>query len=157
MKIILFTLVLSTLFPTINKIEKVKIYGLHHQPLVAANLNGKKAYFLLDTGSDVTLLNLNDAKKYAFEVRNARHKKLELSGFSDEYSIDYLTAKNIKLLLGDHPVEIKYRVLDLSTVIESIDHSSNMKICGIIGSDMMKKYNFVIDYKAREVRFDAWQ
>ena len=153
MKFLLFLFCVIIPLRTSPDHQKIKIFGLKHQPIIVGKLNGKTAYFLLDTGSDITVLNLDDARKYEFIIAKNRYKKLTLSGLTDKYRGDYRTAYNIELFLGKQKVETKYWVFDLSIVIDSIFKNTNLRISGIVGSDVMKRYEFVIDYPEREVRF----
>jgi hypothetical protein len=130
----------------------IKIEHLQNKPIVMGQLNGRKAYFLLDTGSDLTLLHEGKADYYDFRIkRMANPHKISGAGGS----IGYIhRAGNIDLILGTLPVTTAYFTYDLSDIITSIYRKTFIRISGIIGSDVMIKYGFVIDYGQKEVHFD---
>lgn len=133
--------------------KSIKIIKLGHQPIVAGKLNGKKAYFLVDTGSDATFLNSKDAKKFKFKSKKMLNRKYKLAGFDSDFNGDLLVATDIEMNLGGELMRGSYKLFDISNIAQSISQSGGIRINGIIGSDLMKRYNFVIDYKAREITF----
>jgi hypothetical protein len=45
----------------------------------------------------------------------------------------------------------RYLAYDLSRVVRTTEQKINIKISGIIGSDLMKRYGFIIDYANKQV------
>lgn len=127
----------------------LKMNSLHLQPIVVGKINGVRARFLVDSGSDVTLLNAADSEKYTFRVRRIFEENYLLTGLKAEHAHELLVARRIVLNLGGEEMGGTYKVFDLT----HISRSFKMNINGIIGSDLMKKYNFIIDYEAGEIRF----
>ena len=130
---------------------------LDDQPIVMGELNGKRAYFLIDTGSDLTILNLKAARKYGFKIRSARAGKYKISGLDSEHRGRFLLASRAELILGGRSMRGSYKVFDLSHIVKSIMDDTGIRITGIIGSDLMKKRKFVIDYEAEEISFTPHQ
>jgi hypothetical protein len=130
--------------------EFIKIINLVRKPIVEGTLNGKVAYFLLDTGSDITILNSNDSDKYNFKVVLREYGRQKVASFGGIQS-DILNAYNINLQLGSQLIDTEVYSYDLTPVIESLRLKTKIKISGIIGSNIMKKYGFVIDYTNQEV------
>lgn len=133
--------------------NEVRMIGTMHQPIVRGELNGKKAFFLIDTGSSITLLNLKAAPKYDFGLARMNLEGYRLSGLNSEHKSGVLAATNAKLFLGGKRMQGAFRVIDLSYIIQSIAESTGIRIAGIIGSDLMRRHNFVIDYREREINF----
>lgn len=129
----------------------LKIVNLKSKPIVSGYINGKKAYFLLDTGSDLTIVNSADAKKYGFKlISSDRDKLVEGLGSS---STGIKRAANIHLKMNESRINTKFFAFDLTNIIRSLRLRTHIKIVGIIGSDVMKKYNFNIDYGKKLVHF----
>ena len=63
-------------------------------------------------------------------------------------------AGGIELKLGSLLVTTSFFSYDLSGIIASIYNKIHIKISGIIGSDVMGKYGFVINYRNQEVHYD---
>lgn len=130
--------------------EYIKIFNLHRKPIVEATLNGQKAYFLLDTGSDITMLNKDEKNKYGFKLRireNENHAAVGIGGKTTELTSVY----QVHLKLGSTRIVTSYLAYDMSDIIQAIDQNSGVKISGIIGSDAMKRYGIIIDYKNKVV------
>lgn len=126
------------------QIQPVKIKNLSSKPIVQAELNGKKAYFLLDTGSDLTVMHEEQADFYNFNIKEMVIP-LKVAGV-DGSTGGMNRASNIELKLGELSILTPYFSYDLSNVIKYIQSKTFLKISGIIGSDVMVKYGFVIDY-----------
>lgn len=133
--------------------NEIRMIGTAHQPIVKGELNGKKAYFLIDTGSSITLLNLKAAPKYDFGLARMDIEGYRLSGLNSEHKSGILAATNAKLFLGGKRMQGAFRVIDLSYIIQSIAESTGIRVAGIIGSDLMRRHNFIIDYREREINF----
>lgn len=131
----------------------IKIEYLRSKPIVAGEINGRKAYFLLDTGSDMTVLHERKASYYNFKVKKMMNPQ-KIMGISGRHE-NVNRAGNINLALGELPIISPYFTYDLSGIISSIYRKNSVKISGIIGSDVMIKYGFVIDYNQKLVHYDA--
>ncbi|WPP53275.1 aspartyl protease family protein [Catalinimonas niigatensis] len=148
MKLILsFLLILGLLCNSLrvmSQIQPVKIKNLRGKPIVQVELNGKKAYFLLDTGSDLTVMHEDIADFYNFNIKEMVIP-LKVAGV-DGSTGGMNRASNIELKLGELSILTPYFSYDLSSVIKYIQSKTFLTISGIIGSDVMVKYGFVIDY-----------
>ncbi len=130
--------------------EYLKIVDLTYKPIIEVTLNGKSAYFLVDTGSDITILHARDSKKYGFDtVKNNSHNH-SVVGLSGRITTLYST-RNVKLKVGSSRVMNRYLALDISSLVQMIHKRSSIRISGIIGSDLMKRYGFVIDYANKQI------
>ncbi|WKN33520.1 aspartyl protease family protein [Porifericola rhodea] len=138
----IFALLFS--FTLYAQVSPIKIKQQSEKPIIEARLNGKRAYFLLDTGSGVTVLDKTQAKHYNFGIKQLinPHKVSGVHGTAGVMNRAY----NVQLELGELYIEAPYFTHDLRRVIKSIRDKSLVKISGIIGSDVMNKYGFVIDY-----------
>lgn len=130
--------------------EYIKIFNLHKKPIIETTLNGKKAYFLLDTGSDITMLNKHDGKKYGFKLllrENESHAAIGIGGKTADISSVY----KVQLELGSTRINTRYLAYDMSDIVRAIAQDTGVEISGIIGSDAMKRYGIIIDYKNKVV------
>lgn len=125
--------------------EYLDIVDLTFKPIIEVTLNGQKAYFMIDTGSDVTILNSRDTRKYGFGIVRRAFSKHTLVGMGGSVSTIYSTY-DVELQVGSSEVFNRYLAHDLSQVVKRLEEKINIKISGIIGSDLMKRYGFVIDY-----------
>jgi hypothetical protein len=132
--------------------EPIKIQHLENKPIVVGEINGRKAYFLLDTGSDLTLLHENKATYYDFKIKKMVKPQC-ITGANGRIG-EINRAGDVELFLGTLPITTAYFTYDLSGIIQSIYHKTFIRISGIIGSDVMIRYGFVIDYGKEEVHYD---
>lgn len=150
MKIILISWFLFTVPFSDYEYEYIKIFNLYRKPIVEVMLNGQKAYFLLDTGSDITMLNKDEKNKYGFKLyirENENHAAVGIGGKTAGLTSIY----QVHLKLGSTRIVTNYLAYDLSAIVRAIDQSTGVKISGIIGSDAMKRYGIIIDYKKRVI------
>lgn len=126
--------------------DQLSILGKATKPIVQGTLNGKEAYFLLDTGSDITILNADDKEDYRFKTYTkpqANHRVASLGSTTRGLRNTF----NVKIMLGNQKINQHVFAYDLSNIVKSIAAKFRVDIVGIIGSDVMRKYNFKIDYQ----------
>ena len=111
--------------------------------IVSGELNGKKTYFLIDTGAGITTLDLNQCKYFGFTYSLS---DVEVGGFSNSIS-------NIKEARGVQSISINGTKIPESTVyaenmsnlVQYIERCSYKRISGIIGLPVIKSQGMVID------------
>lgn len=114
------------------------------KPIVAMELNGKRIWVLLDTGSDINVLDSRTTRKYQFKAIKLYKKEVQVNGFGS-ISHTLMEAKNVNLYFEDVQMKARFHAYDLSSVVNSIRERTGKNISGIIGIDLMRSYGFVID------------
>lgn len=149
--ILALVFLLNSSFTATRNENVIHIINLDSKPIVVGKINGKRACFLIDTGSDFTLLNEGNASVYGFQVNNRQKRYGQLVDFSGSRQ----AAKNIydlELVMGKgHEFQTNFVASDLNSLVTGIQRNTGIRIAGIIGSDLMKKYGFRIDYGARKI------
>lgn len=121
------------------------------KPIVKMTLNGKNIWMLLDTGSSINLLNLSAARKYGFKTYHVPNMPNSVIGFaSKELELDY--AGNVDLRYKGIKLNSNFLAHDISNIASSFRKESGTVISGIIGSQLMRKYGFIIDMGTQTVR-----
>ena len=113
-------------------------------PIVEGKINGKRAYFIIDTGASISLLNESEASHFGFGSYSSTNQSLV--GFSGSAAIN--EAYNCRVEFGSmiiHGVTFKARCLNDFTA--AIRQHEGVNISGIIGSDVFNKYQITIDYR----------
>jgi predicted aspartyl protease len=111
--------------------------------MLKCQLNGKPAYFLIDTGASFTILNSKSAKSYGFDVLERRSQ--QTTGFGGSES-------NVKIAIGAEldfegkGVSMGFLAQDLTKMIRLIQSSTKLRIVGIIGTDLLKRYGCRVDF-----------
>jgi len=121
-------------------------------PVVKASLNDKSAWFIVDTGASVTLLNATEAQHFGFSMRAVRGEMNELTGFADRLTLSAtsfctLTIGNLKI--GQRT----YRSHEMNALFAIIENTEKMRIAGILGSDILAKYGMSVDYERKTLSY----
>jgi hypothetical protein len=121
-----------------------EMHGGGFHPFITVTVEGKKCRFLIDTGASKSVID-----KSFYETKLARKMKVlkqETTGLHSTVMESYTgTLKTLKI--GDLNIS-KYFVagVDLSHVNSTYKKMKIKKIDGILGSDLLKIHNVVIDY-----------
>lgn len=130
---------------TEQKTNSLKIHNLS-KLIIKANINGKKGFFLIDTGASISLINSSVLKKYHLKENPFIHRKA--IGFDgSRMLIKKVSDSNV--VLGEEFSHDDFYSMDLSQLANSILAETGIRIVGIIGADLLIKYNGIIDYNRR--------
>jgi hypothetical protein len=126
--------------------EYVPFRMVNRIPVVNGRINGKQAWFIVDTGASVSVLNAGEAKHFGFEVANAVHHPGRsingLGGRSNVYAV-----MRCDLTIGHLPLKyIAWHSQDMHALFSAIHENEEIRIAGIIGSDVLSKYHISIHY-----------
>lgn len=111
-------------------------------PVITFYVNNRKLHFLLDTGSNNSVINKG-------VIETITHKKSEKQG--QIYGIDGIVHDinyaDIKLTYRDKEYEEEFQIVDLEDSFNRIKEEFGVTLHGIIGSMFMEKYKYVLDFK----------
>ncbi len=119
--------------------------------MMQGSLNGRKVSFIVDTGSSRTVIDKETVEKYVMqpEISDPEGKAVTLS----EKSIEISTVVLEKLSFGKTVIsDYKAVVMDLSGVRKAYASLKLPRIHGIIGGDLLRQCNAVINYETCRVR-----
>ena len=107
-------------------------------------LNGKPEVFIVDTGAGATVIDEGYARSQGFELE-------EIDGFGGGIGNSQMSIFMVrinKLEIGDFTFENMTAVaMDLSNVKQSLEMKGvNSDVYGILGTDILRTYEAVIDY-----------
>ena len=111
--------------------------------IVEGELNGRKTYFLLDTGAGITSFDINQCKQFGFSSVDTDE---EIGSFSND-------RLKIKRAIGITSIKINGIELtggatyanNMLNLVRHIQECSHKTISGIIGAPIIKKYGLVLD------------
>lgn len=111
--------------------------------IVEGEINGKKTYFLIDTGAGLTIFDINQSKHFDFKCID---RNLEIGGFNNHIgSIKQATGiRSIKINDVDVTGDITY-ASNMNNLVRFIEECSYKRIGGIIGVPIIKRHGLVID------------
>jgi hypothetical protein len=139
-------------------VQKIPIIIVELEPesfhlFIEGKLNGKTANLLVDTGASKTVFDVNRIsnfirkRKKSFESFEKQTTGLGTNTMESHFTIvktfeiGKLEIKNFKSIL-----------LDMTHVNQSYQILMQRAIDGVLGSDLLMKYNGVIDYKKKVLR-----
>lgn len=121
-------------------------------PIVEGTINGKPAYFVVDTGASITILNGNMSRKYGYRVIENRYlERCRIIGLGGESSLREARFATVKL--GSHELNFINRVADLESLSNHFD-DYDLEIAGIIGTDLLRILGSKIDMAAGTIMFN---
>ena len=114
--------------------------------IVEGTINDKKAYFLLDTGASVGLLNSKDKNKYKLNLGISYRGTLVGAGG------DIKNVKHCNDFVNIEYTKIpQFLVTNIESIVDSINRETGIRILGIIGLPQMKIGGLGIDANSMEV------
>lgn len=108
--------------------------------IVECTVNGKKGYFLIDTGASVALIAEDRVKKYGFA--KGRKYPGSIVGAGGEIDGVYYCNTFVNLEGKDIP---QFLIADISEIRRSIERETGVEILGIISLPQMKIAGIQID------------
>src|SRR5262245_333569 len=115
-----------------------------HHMIVEASLAGKPARFILDSGAGATVLDLAAVTRY--RLRLLRGSREGVGVGSGTTPIRYVGGKH-RLRLGAANLSgMRLQAIDLSVVNETRKRKKKAPVAGIIGADVLRSRQAVIDY-----------
>lgn len=111
--------------------------------IVEGEINGRKTYFLMDTGAGITTLDINQSKHFGF---SSAQTDIRVGGFNNNVAaiqqaigIDSIRIREINITS-----DIIYTT-NMYNLVKHIELCSRKKISGIIGVPTIRQHRLVID------------
>jgi len=122
--------------------------------LITIHVNGKKVNVLIDTGASKTVFDISRSAKFVSKKFFEKHDQLSTGLGTSTMKSKLVIIESIKL--GKINVRnYKTVVIDLAHVNVAYAQLKVKPIDGVLGSDLLKQYNAVIDYDKKELRLEA--
>ena len=120
-----------------------KILSTNHI-IVDAAVNDVNGKFLIDTGASNSCIDLDKSDKFKLNYGKSDE---QASSATDEIKDTYISKKN-SLLIGECYInDFDIILFNMKHVIKSLLNKDEIEIDGIIGADILTKYNCCIDYE----------
>jgi predicted aspartyl protease len=130
-------------------IQLLKLEDGYHL-LVSIRVNRKGARLLIDTGASKTVFDKTRSTQYFSKSAFEKHDKLS-TGLGTSTMKSHLAVIE-SIFLGKIEVRgYKTVVIDLSHVNTAYAQLKQKPIDGVLGSDILKKYNAVIDFGKKKL------
>lgn len=118
--------------------EAMDLVGL---PIVTFYQGDKKLNFLLDTGSNLSVIN-------EAALESIEHKTLDRKG--SLYGVDGIKREtsfaSINLVYKSNEYIEEFQVTNMQAAIDEIKAESGVNMIGIIGNDFFRRYKYILDF-----------
>lgn len=118
-------------------------------PVIKVTLNEKNAWFIIDTGASATIINAALTKYFGITPHSKQQGELYGLGGTTSFE-SYLCRIRIGRVTINHPA-LKSKNLD--AFFNHISFAENFEIAGILGSDILSRYKFIINYSNRTLSY----
>lgn len=112
-------------------------------PVANFSIGGKKFLFLLDTGSNYSVIN-------SASLNQVEHSIIE-GATGEVYGIEgnviQINYAHIVLESDQGIFEDNFQIIDMSSAFANLKEHQGVEVTGIIGSKFMNRYNFILDFK----------
>lgn len=123
---------------TISFRETIDLTGL---PIITFKNNGQKVNFILDTGSNSSVINQRVLSSLKYEKTN---KKTSLYGSDGNKEIKEFI--NMSIEHGDNSYSEEFLVTNLDEAFDNMKRDYGVNLAGILGNSFFQKYKYIFDF-----------
>lgn len=128
--------------------------GEGYHLMIKAYVNKKVANLIIDTGASKTVFDKKRVQKFVSESKIDAHEKLSSGLGTSNMESHVVVLKTFKI--GEIEMkEYQTVLLDLSHVNQSYEQIGLKPVEGVLGSDVLLRYNAVIDYEKKLLRLSS--
>jgi hypothetical protein len=129
---------------------ELKFQTVGRIPVITGSINGKRAYFIIDTGASISMVNESEANHFGFTCFTMAAQNVV--GFGGECRTS--EAFNCKVAFGPLVIKgITFRTRPMGDFVNVIQQHENISIAGIIGADVLNRYKIAIDFSNNTLSF----
>jgi len=128
-----------------------KILSTNHI-IIDAKVNNVDGKFLIDTGASNSCIDLNKSEKFKLNYGKSDE---QASSATDEIKDTYISKKNLLLIDKYYIHDFDIILFNMEHVIKSLLDKDEIEIDGIIGADLLRKYNCCIDFKENTLLIES--
>ena len=110
-------------------------------PIITFKNNNRKVNFMLDTGSNNSIISVETAKELKKEPSGDMNTILSIS--NEKLSGEGYT---ITFYYKDYKFTDVFFIADIGKVFERLKERTGVQVHGILGVDFFRKYNYVLDF-----------
>lgn len=123
---------------------KLPIIGLSHTglPLLIVKAQVKNLCFLLDTGSNINVLDKRVAEFFQLSGGTAQQQQFGIDGTLQTTDVVEMTFS-----LEEREYKADFSVMDLSSAFGKVEEESGIQIHGLLGCSFMEQQKWVLDFE----------
>lgn len=131
-------------FTQASTMKKIKLIGLRQigLPLLIVKAQAKNLCFLLDTGSNINVLDRRVAEFFQLSGGAVKQRQFGIDG-------ELRTTDVVKLAFSLEEQEYKanFSVMDLSSAFGKVEEESGIQIHGLLGCSFMEQQKWILDFE----------
>lgn len=111
-------------------------------PLLIVKAQAKNLCFLLDTGSNINVLDKKVAEFFRLPAGSTQHRQFGIDG--------ELRTSNIvefSFSLEEREYKADFSVMDLSSAFGKVEEESGIQIHGLLGCSFMEQQKWILDFE----------
>lgn len=112
-------------------------------PIITVKIDNKKLNFLLDTGSNQSLIDVSEIVNLKHQIVAPEGSTMKMNGEIED-TMTVLVDLEYGFTLYE---EVELVVMDLSYSFNEVKRQDGVQLHGIIGSNFFDKYDYILDYK----------
>ena len=120
--------------------------------IIDAAVNNVYGKFIIDTGASNSCIDLNKSDKFKLNYGKSDE---QASSATDDIKDTYISKKNLLLIDKYYIHDFDIILFNMEHVIKSLLDKDEIEIDGIIGADLLRKYNCCIDFKENTLLIES--
>ena len=117
--------------------------------LIECKVNGVEGKFILDSGASNSCVCYSLEKKFKLETKE---NTIKASSATSEMTNTNLSKKN-EIQIGKWSDKLNLITFDMNHINKTLSEKGIDSIDGIVGADILKKSNAILDYKSNKIYF----
>ncbi len=135
---------MEIIFTQAFTMKKIELFGLQQTglPLLIVKAQAKNLCFLLDTGSNINVLDRRVAEFFQLSESITCQKQFGIDGTLQ-------TSAVVEMIFSVEEREYKadFSVMDLSSAFGKVEEESGIQIHGLLGCSFMEQQKWVLDFE----------
>lgn len=123
-----------------------KSLDMANLPIITFKNGDDDINFLLDTGSDVSYIDKTSLENYDYEETDITTVFYGMEGAETFGEHCFMTVS-----FKEYIFNLEFSIADLKSIFDIVEKSSGIRIHGILGSNFLKEYKYVLDFKDLKV------
>ena len=127
--------------------KKFKILSSGHL-IINSHVNGVSAKLIIDTGASNSCIDSNKIEAFKIEIENYDE---QASSATEKIKDMYISTSNSIDIVGFTIKNFKLFVFDMNHINETLEKNESTKVDGILGNDIINKYDGIISFREKKI------
>ncbi|WP_418426593.1 aspartyl protease family protein [Alistipes sp.] len=131
-------------------LKNIPLHRFQHfrLPLLIVKAQAKNLCFLLDTGSNINVLDKRVAEFFQLSGETAKQRQFGIDG-----ELRTTDVVELAFSLEEQEYKANFSVMDLSSAFGKVEEESGIQIHGLLGCSFMEQQKWILDFENLILRF----